>query len=54
LLNSIPAVFETLGPKRIAVMTLTFRGHMRSSVTTRHVTIRFPILVVLWNGVSIS
>jgi len=33
LINSISAVFEILGPKRIGVMTSTFQGHVTSSVT---------------------
>jgi len=33
LLNSIPVVFEISGSKRIEVTSLTFRGHVTSSVT---------------------
>jgi len=29
----MPAVFEILGPKHIGVMTLTFRGHVKSYIT---------------------
>jgi len=32
LLNSISSYFRHIGPKRIGVMTLTFQGHMTSSI----------------------
>jgi len=31
--NSVPAIFEILGPKHIGVVNLTFKGHMTSSAT---------------------
>jgi len=33
LILTSPAVFEILGPNRIGIMTLTFHGHVTSSVT---------------------
>jgi len=45
-----------LRSKRIGVTSMTFRGHVTSSVT--YVTIWFPVgqllLVVLWNQACIS
>jgi len=43
LLNSISSSFRELGPKRIGIMTLTFRGHVKSR--TQHCSIPVSTIV---------
>jgi len=42
------------GPKYIGVMTLTFLGHVTSSVVTIRIPMGHFLLVVHWTQVSIS
>jgi len=40
--RAYPAIYEVLGAKLIVITSLTFQGHVSSSVCS-HVTIGFPI-----------